>query len=195
MSTSSSSLSSTSTRATDTAPEDKEEQLSAGEVRERKQRILTHGTPSITSSIADAVVIKDENVFLVTSRDGGIPLSRGHGFGLYYHDCRYLRGYELCIAGASPTVLASTATKGDSAIFQLANQDIRSADGQLIPKETIGVKWARSLHGSVPSLHESRSTSSTTSSPSSRRKRRRSRPSAARFSPSTAARSAPPAHA
>ena len=155
MSTSSSSLSSTSTRATDTAPEDKEEQLSAGEVRERKQRILTHGTPSITSSIADAVVIKDENVFLVTSRDGGIPLSRGHGFGLYYHDCRYLRGYELCIAGASPTVLASTATKGDSAIFQLANQDIRSADGQLIPKETIGVKWARSLHGSVPSLHDS----------------------------------------
>ena len=154
MSTSSSSLSSTSTGATDADPEEKEEQLSPGEVRERKQRILTHGTPSITSSIADAVVIKDENVFLVTSRDGGIPLSQGHGFGLYYHDCRYLRGYELCIAGASPTVLASTAAKGDSAIFQLANQDIRSADGQLIPKETIGVKWARSLHGSVPSLHD-----------------------------------------
>ncbi|HET7622917.1 MAG TPA: glycogen debranching N-terminal domain-containing protein, partial [Gemmatimonadaceae bacterium] len=149
---------STPTRAPDTEPEAKEEkegQLTSDEVRERKQRILTHGTPSITSSIADAVVIKDENIFLVTSPDGGIPLSKGHGFGLYYHDCRFIRAYELCIAGASPTVLASTATKGDSAIFQLANQDIHTDDGQLVPKETIGVKWARALHGSVPSLHDS----------------------------------------
>jgi glycogen debranching enzyme len=136
-------------------PEEKEEQLSPGEVHERKQRILTHGTPSITSSIADAVVIKDENVFLVTSPDGGIPLGQGHGFGLYYHDCRYLRGYELCIANQSPTVLASTAAKGDSAVLQLANQDIHTADGQLIPKETIGVKWARALDGTVPELHDS----------------------------------------
>jgi glycogen debranching enzyme len=151
----STSSTSPSTRTANTEPEEKEQQLSPGEVRERKQRILTHGTPSITSSIADAVVIKDENIFLVTSPDGGIPLGQGHGFGLYYHDCRYIRGYELRIADTSPTVLASTATKGDSAIFQLANQDIRATDGQLIPKETIGVKWARSLHGSVPSLHDS----------------------------------------
>ncbi|HEY9450404.1 MAG TPA: glycogen debranching N-terminal domain-containing protein, partial [Gemmatimonadaceae bacterium] len=146
---------STPTRAPGAEDAEKEEQLTGEEVRERKQRILTHGTPSITSSIADAVVIKDENVFLVTSPDGGIPLSDGHGFGLYYHDCRYIRGYELCISGASPTVLASTASKGDSAIFQLANPDIRMSDGQLIAKETIGVKWARSLHGSVPALHDS----------------------------------------
>jgi glycogen debranching enzyme len=143
------------TSTPNTEPEEKEKQLSPGEVHERKQRILTHGTPSITSSIADAVVIKDENVFLVTSPDGGIPLGHGHGFGLYYHDCRYLRGYELCIADQSPTVLASTAAKGDSAVFQLANQDIHTAEGQLIPKETIGVKWARALDGSVPELHDS----------------------------------------
>jgi glycogen debranching enzyme len=147
--------SSPSTSATDADPEEKEQQLSPGEVRERKQRILTHGTPSITSSIADAVVIKDENIFLVTSPDGSMPLGQGHGFGLYYHDCRYIRAYELCIADTPPTVLASTAAKGSSAIFQLANQDIRTADGQLIPKETIGVKWTRSLHGSVPALHDS----------------------------------------
>jgi glycogen debranching enzyme len=146
---------STSTNETDTEPEEKEQQLSPEEVHERKQRILTHGTPSITSSIADAIVIKDGNIFLVTSPDGGIPLSRGHGFGLYYHDCRFIRGYELCIAGTSPTVLASTSSKGNSAIFQLANQDIHTAGGQLIPKETIGVKWVRSLQGTVPELHDS----------------------------------------
>lgn len=138
-----------------TEPEEKEERLSPEEVNERKQRILTHGTPSITSSIADAVVIKDENIFLVTAPDGDIPLSQGHGFGLYYHDCRYIRGYELRVADQWPTVLASTAAKGDLAVFQLANQDIHTADGQLIPKETIGVKWERALHGSVPSLHDS----------------------------------------
>jgi len=146
---------STSTRAPGAEPEVKEQQLDPREVRKRKQRILTHGTPSITSSIADAVVIKDENIFLVTGPDGRIPLSQGHGFGLYYHDCRFIGGYELSIAGAAPTVLASTATKGDAATFQLANQDIHGADGQLIPKESIGVKWARSLDGSVPSLHDS----------------------------------------
>ena len=145
---------STSTEQQDTQPKEKTQQLSPDEVRKRKQRILTHGTPSITSSIADAVVIKDENIFLVTGPDGAIPLGTGHGFGLYYHDCRYIRGYELCIADHSPTVLASTADRGDSAIFQLANQDIHTADGKLIAKETVGVKWARALHGSEPALHD-----------------------------------------
>ncbi len=144
-----------STSHDDTEPEEKERELSPGEVRERKQRILTHGTPSITSSIADAVVIKDANIFLVTNPEGAIPLGTGHGFGLYYHDCRYIRGYELCIADQKPTVLASTAARGDSAIFQLANQDIHTPDGDLIPKETVGVKWARSIHGAQPALSDS----------------------------------------
>lgn len=145
---------STPYRAPSAEAEQKERPLTDTEERERKQRILTHGTPSITSSIADAMVIKDENIFFLTCPDGGVPLSDGHGFGLYYHDCRYLRGYELSVSDASATVLASTAARGDTAIFQLANPDIRMNDGCLIPKESIGIKWTRTLDGSVPELHD-----------------------------------------
>jgi glycogen debranching enzyme len=120
---------------------------SAQEEHERKQRILTHGTPSITASIAEAVVIKDENLFFLTAPDGNVPLGEGHGFGLYYHDCRYLCGYELRLGGVVPTLLASTATRGDEATIQLTNPDLRSPGGGLIRKETIGIRWTRTLNG------------------------------------------------
>jgi glycogen debranching enzyme len=124
------------------------------EERERKQRILTHGTPSITTSIADAVVIKSQNVFFLTQPDGDVPLEEGHGFGLYYHDCRYLKGYELRIAGLEPTSLAANAQWGDAAAFQLANPDIRTPEGRLIPKELIGIRWSRMLAHDPPVLHD-----------------------------------------
>ncbi|HEX6533687.1 MAG TPA: glycogen debranching N-terminal domain-containing protein [Gemmatimonadaceae bacterium] len=128
--------------------------LSATEVRQRKQRILTHGTPSITSSIAQAIVIKSENIFFLTEPDGGIPLTDGHGFGLYYHDCRYLRGYEIRLAGPSPAVLASSSHKGNEATFQLANPDLHLPNGQLIAKETVGLRWTRTLDGDTPELRD-----------------------------------------
>jgi hypothetical protein len=53
------------------------------EQQERKQRVLTQGTPAIVRSIANAVVIKDENIFFLTEPDGRVPLGDDHGFGLY----------------------------------------------------------------------------------------------------------------
>src|SRR3712207_6784087 len=90
-------------------------------IHERKQRILTKQTPSVVRSIADAVVIKDGDPFLLTEPDGSVPLDEAHGFGLYYHDCRFLSGYELMIAGVKPHVLAFTAARGNQAVFQLTN--------------------------------------------------------------------------
>src|SRR5581483_4522494 len=107
------------------------------------QRVLTKGTPSIARSIADAVVVKDENIFFLTRPDGQIPLQQGHGFGLYYHDCRYLNGYELLLGDAPPESLTSTAESGFEAVIQLTNPDIHTADGKVVHKETIGIKWER----------------------------------------------------
>jgi hypothetical protein len=117
--------------------------VSPEEMQERKQRVLTQGTPAIVRSIADAVVIKDENIFFLTEPDGSIPIGDDHGFGLYYHDCRFLNGYELHLAGTKPQPLVSTAERGFLAVFQLTNPDLRMADGQLIRKEQVGVKWER----------------------------------------------------
>jgi hypothetical protein len=36
---------------------------------------ITQGTPALTRSIANAIVIKDQDVFLLTDPDGRIPLS------------------------------------------------------------------------------------------------------------------------
>ena len=51
------------------------------------------------SNVAQAVVIKDEDVFFLCDRSGNVPLGNEQGFGLYYHDCRFLQGYEVSIAG------------------------------------------------------------------------------------------------
>ena len=129
-------------------------QLSPQEQEERKQRVLTHGAPAVVRSIANAVVVKDGNLFLLTEPDGRVPLEEEHGFGLYYHDCRFLNGYELNLAGASPHALVSTAERGMMAMFQLTNPDIRMAEGGLIRKEEVGVKWERTLNADGPALHD-----------------------------------------
>ncbi|HEY8490086.1 MAG TPA: glycogen debranching N-terminal domain-containing protein, partial [Dehalococcoidia bacterium] len=52
-------------------------------------------------------------------RDGSVLVKDSHGFGLYYHDCRYLNGYELRLAGTEPHPLVSTAARGYMAVFEL----------------------------------------------------------------------------
>ncbi len=130
----------------------KEAHLSHEEKQKRKQRVLTQGTPSITRSIADALVLKNENLFFLTQPDGDVPLSENHGFGLYYHDCRYLNGYALKIAHTSPTVLVSSAMTGFSAVVELTNPEIKIEEGMHIQRETVGIKWERILDSDQKTL-------------------------------------------
>ncbi|HKT08061.1 MAG TPA: glycogen debranching N-terminal domain-containing protein [Gemmatimonadaceae bacterium] len=125
------------------------------ELADRKQRILTHGTPSVTSGIADAIVTKAENIFFLTDPSGCVPVAPGHGLGLYYHDCRYLRGYEVLLGKEQPTILAATTDDiGRSAVLELANPDLRLGRGRLIARETVGIRWTRTLHGDTPGLDD-----------------------------------------
>ncbi|MGE3856155.1 MAG: glycogen debranching N-terminal domain-containing protein [Dehalococcoidia bacterium] len=121
---------------------------------ERKHRVLSQGTPSIVSSIAEAVVVKAGNPFLLTQRDGSIPLDDGHGFGLYCRDCRYLSGYEVRLAGAPPDEIACTAALGTSAIFELTNPDIRMPDGALLQRHTLSITWRRAIDADDNALRE-----------------------------------------
>lgn len=99
--------------------------------------------PSVTRSIVNKVAIKDGDLFFLTNRDGNVPLTRNHGFGLYYHDCRYLNGYELKLAGATYTPLAATAEHDFMAIFQFSNSDIITQGNRMILAERISVEWER----------------------------------------------------
>jgi glycogen debranching enzyme len=110
-----------------------------------KPHNLVRGTPSITRSIADALVIKNDNLFFLCQPNGDVPLTGNHGYGLYYHDCRYLSGYEIYMANSTPTVLVATAQSGFSAIIELTNPEIVTADGMHIPRDVVGVRWERVL--------------------------------------------------
>src|SRR5262245_8360007 len=112
---------------------------------ERKERIQTHVRSSMTDSIAHAVVLKDGDLFFLTEPDGSVPLDGEHGLGLYYHDCRFLNGYELKLGNTKPNTLASNAAVGFRGTIELTNPDLKSKNGKLINQETVGIKWERLL--------------------------------------------------
>ncbi|MBN2118764.1 MAG: amylo-alpha-1,6-glucosidase [Anaerolineales bacterium] len=128
--------------------------LKPADKQKRKEGVFTSPVPSITLSIAEAVVIKNENLFFLTKADGSIPLEGKHGFGLYYHDCRYLDGYQVQIADADPTVLVSNADNGFAAVFELTNPEITGSMGETINLSEIGIKWRRILDAGRNALYE-----------------------------------------
>ncbi|WP_353641021.1 glycogen debranching N-terminal domain-containing protein [Mesorhizobium sp. WSM2239] len=115
---------------------------------------MTKGQPAIVGSIADAVTVKNLNLYYVVAPDGQMPLDGDHGFGLYFNDCRFLSGYEMTIGDISPMPLASTAERGYRALFELTNPDLHLEDGQLIPKEELGIRWERILDAEQTTAHE-----------------------------------------
>lgn len=118
----------------------------------RKQKVLSHVAPSFTSSIADATVIKSEDIFFLMAPDGSVPVRGGHGLGLYYHDCRYLDGYELQVNDGTPRVLAATAPEGDRAVLELTNPDTTGKKTAGAGTGVLGIRWERKLDGSALTL-------------------------------------------
>jgi glycogen debranching enzyme len=105
-------------------------------------------------SIASALVIKDGELFFVSDREGMVPCSDGHGYGLYYHDCRYLNGYELKVGEAALNTLVATAGDGYRAVIELTNPQMRLSGGVVAQKESIGVKWERLIDAEGCAMHD-----------------------------------------
>ena len=136
------------------APDAVRKPLTPQEQHERKRQVLTQGKPSTTRSIAEAVVAKDGDLFFLCQPDGMVPLDGAHALGLYYHDCRYLNGYEMTIAGVKPEVLLASESRGFMVNFQFSNPKIRTKEGQIIRKEDIGIAWERVVDGGSHTLQE-----------------------------------------
>lgn len=97
------------------------------------------------NNVATAVVIKDEDLFFLTDPTGDVPLNNEQGFGLYYHDCRFLQGYEFRIARARPNALAATSGQGSTSQFILTNPDLRQLNGTKLAKQSVGITWHRTI--------------------------------------------------
>jgi glycogen debranching enzyme len=119
---------------------------------ERKQRLQSDGRSSVMRSIAQAVVLKDRELFFLSEVDGSVPLNGEHGLGLYYHDCRFLSGYEFKLGAAKPIALVCTAASGFGAIFELTNPGLKMNNRRLIRKDEIGARLQRILDSDQPAL-------------------------------------------
>jgi glycogen debranching enzyme len=124
------------------------------ENHQRKQRLLRHGATALVPSIAEAMVLKSGDLFFLCERDGRVPLQDHHGLGLYYHDCRFLKGYELKIGDILPDALASTVYQGYAGLFDLTNPDIHLPNDHLIRKEQLGIKWERTVNRAENALSD-----------------------------------------
>ncbi|MBC7543302.1 MAG: hypothetical protein H7338_11280, partial [Candidatus Sericytochromatia bacterium] len=80
-------------------------------------------------------VIKDGELFLITTTDGQIPDGCNCGLGLYYRDTRFLSRLQITLNGAKPVLLSLSAEKNYLSMIELCNPHL---DGDpTIPQETI----------------------------------------------------------
>ncbi|MFS8065767.1 MAG: glycogen debranching N-terminal domain-containing protein [Byssovorax sp.] len=108
----------------------------------------------VKESISDAVVAKDEDIFLLSHPSGDVPLDGEHGLGLYYHDCRYLNGYELTLDDVAPTALEADASRGFALLFALTNPRIALPDGEWLDAQSLGITRERVLDHAELAVHE-----------------------------------------
>lgn len=104
-------------------------------------------------NVSSAVVLKNEDIFMLVEHGGAIPAGNRDGFGLYYHDCRYLDGYEVRIADTAPNSLVSNAQRGSAAEFELTNEKLQ-VDGHVIPEQTFGLTLQRAIDSSELAVHD-----------------------------------------
>src|SRR4029078_6000426 len=93
-------------------------------------------------------------VFFLCEASLSSPLKADHGLEIYYHDCRYLSGYEFKLGAAKPTVLVCTGVSGFGATLELTNPDLRINHRQLIRKDEIGIRIQRLLDSDQLALRD-----------------------------------------
>jgi glycogen debranching enzyme len=93
--------------------------------------------------IRDALVIREQDMFLLTDTSGNVPPDDPSGFGLYHLDTRHLSVYDFSFADARPVVLLSTAELGFSEEQMLTNPAMPCLQGRILPRGTIEARRQR----------------------------------------------------
>ena len=114
----------------------------------RRRRVSGRRDAFFVRSIADAMVLKDRDLFMVTDRSGNVPGTVGHGFGLYLHDCRFVSTLQLAVGGVVLEPRATDDSRGNVAFIELGNDvDIGLADGSTLARQRLVVELRRTLDG------------------------------------------------
>jgi glycogen debranching enzyme len=107
--------------------------------------VAVESPPGALVNLAETVVIKDENVFVVARRDGSVPIGKAHPLGLYCDDCRFLSGHELCVNGVRPRLLVASAAPGSESVHELTNPALTLPDGRILPLQSLQIRLERRL--------------------------------------------------
>lgn len=99
--------------------------------------------------IHNALIIREGDIFLLMDDSGNVPVDNDRGYGLYHADTRHLSAFNFYFHTSPPVVLLSTAELGFGSEHVLTNPQLRSSDGQLIPRSTIEVRRQRVISGGL----------------------------------------------
>jgi glycogen debranching enzyme len=97
----------------------------------------------LIQDIRDALVIREQDIFLLTDTFGNVPPDNPSSFGLYHLDTRYLSVYDFSFADARPVVLLSTAELGFSEEQMLTNPAMPCLKGRILPRGSIEARRQR----------------------------------------------------
>lgn len=111
--------------------------------------MLPEGEPRVIEDIRDALIIREDGLFLLTDTDGNIPLKNDSGFGLYHSDTRYLSGWDLSMIGVEPIVLLSTAELGFGQEQVMTNPELINERGETLPSGSLEIRRQRVLDQSL----------------------------------------------
>ena len=112
-------------------------------------RMLPQGEARVIADIRDALIIREDGLFLLTDPDGDIPLNNDSGFGLYHNDTRYLSGWNLSLIGVEPIVLLSTAELGFGQEQVMTNPELINAKGEILASGSLEIRRQRVIDESV----------------------------------------------
>jgi glycogen debranching enzyme len=103
--------------------------------------------PGALVNLAETIVIKEENVFVVSRRDGSLPVAGSHPLGVYSDDCRFLSGHELLVNGVRPRLLVASAAPGSESVHELTNPALQLAGGRMLPLQSLQLRLERRVTG------------------------------------------------
>jgi glycogen debranching enzyme len=102
--------------------------------------------------LEDRVILKEDQVFVVSDINGDIPAGNELGLGFYREDTRYLSVFELRLNGRVPILLNHSVDRAYVATFQLVNPALTNPDGHPIPRQSLSLRRTRFVHNG--GLHE-----------------------------------------
>lgn len=94
----------------------------------------------------DYLIIKEDDLFLLTDKKGNIPANHPYGLGLYTKDTRFLSKFDIRINQQEPVLLSSSADENYLAKILLTNPHIEQNGEVSLWRESVEIERMRFIY-------------------------------------------------